>query len=258
MINPLANDGKNLRLSKIIEGFGRQGFQLTDAYWKVLKRFNFVRTADDEQRKRFLNSTPALVPGDAFPHDVNRLLQTCLRGCTQTARIVLQFVVAGQLEMDTYYVESENVFKVHDKWLVKENIMEELGLADHVAEIDIVFHVVQRLFSELMDQLPEKASQQNDPVLSKFLKRQTANICSQRLLEYVRTKSSIMLERSPFEPNALILNWGWISASGVNDSVVVQLHLEASCVHLCRNLLASDCKLVAGLDMLAFSDALTD
>ncbi|KAK7429426.1 hypothetical protein QQZ08_004018 [Neonectria magnoliae] len=234
-------NSKNPRLEKTIQGLGRQGVEVPNTYWAVLEKFNLVRTADQEQRRRFLSAEAATVPRQTFAEDVVRLLRASLQGCTQTSEIAVQFVRAEQLSLHTFYIEAEQLVKFHEKWLNKDASLQELGLPQNLVEGDVLFHVIKRLFSEVLDEVPDDRFDYDENPSNVWHKKRVLSCAEQRLLDYGRIRNRLALTVGMATQRTSRMTLQWDGDPCCDDSLVtVQLHAELTCSHLRDLLLAKD------------------
>ncbi|KAK4238256.1 hypothetical protein C8A03DRAFT_43955 [Achaetomium macrosporum] len=149
-------DKKNPRHDQIIQGLGCRGVELTSAYWAILRQDNLILTAEEEEYRRF-RAVPPLTTGEdgsPFASDVRWLLCACVLACPKTNGIAINFVQAGQLHLQLFYSESEQTFRVHDRWFSRNDATGELGLPDDISSTDVLLHTVKRLFADALEQLP--------------------------------------------------------------------------------------------------------
>ncbi|KPM37803.1 hypothetical protein AK830_g8751 [Neonectria ditissima] len=240
--SPTENSKKNPRLGKTIQGLGRQGVEVPNTYWAVLEKFNLVRTADQEQRRRFLSAEVATVPHQEFAEEAVRLLRASLRGCTQTSAIAVQFVRAEELSLDKFYVEAEQVFKIHEKWLSKDSSIEELGLPQNLAERDVLFRVIKQLLSEILDEVPDDRFGYGENHTNACHKKGVLSCAEQRLLDYsmIRNSFALTAEIETQSTSRMTLQWDGDLSWGDDSLVTVQLHAELTCSHVRDLLLAKD------------------
>ena len=225
--------------------------QLKDSFWAILRKHNFIRTAEEEQQRRFLRAEPVSVPGTHFAMSVHRLLRACIHACPQTDRIAIQFVDAGSLLLQSYHDEAGNVFKIHSRWLTSDGAAEELGLeGDLMIEDDIIFHSVKSLFDNILELVPDDAFDRDGAGGSRasiWYRRREVNQAEQRLLGYLRVQQDIEFYRTSLSYRPEI-GVSWLSSFAPNlrannTQVEVQLHLVRSCSHLRDALISSDGKL---------------
>ncbi|VUC24627.1 unnamed protein product [Clonostachys rosea] len=227
------------RLKKIIQGLGRTGSRLPDAYWTILFDFRLVHTAQKEQEDQFLKSRIAAVPPTKFAESLDKLLRSCIKGTPGVGHVKIEFVQAGQLHLHTYF--GLLAFKIHERWLHREQVVEELGLSSDVPEGDVLFHAVQWLIREFIEQMPEGEFTETDDHGIEWEKRRVTNCAIQRLFEYINVNNSIALEQDLMGPSSkLTLEWNRSSSWAQEAVVNAQLHHKASCHKLRDKLLSKD------------------
>lgn len=230
--------GKNPRLDHIIQGLGCEGVELTKTYWTILRRHKLVRTAEEEECRRFTAaaSVTTAALGSDFAKWVNRLLSACVRACSKTRGIAINFVQAGQLHLQLFYSEAERLLRVHERWLTLHGAIEELGLPDDLVETDVVFHTVKRLFADALDQLPRDLFVEEDKSRTEQWRRMwEVSRTEQRLLDYLRM-GDLRVDTIP-ESLGLRLTW---NVGCRQPGVEIQCHRAAQCSHLMDGLLTSD------------------
>ncbi|CAH0059083.1 unnamed protein product [Clonostachys solani] len=227
------------RLKTIIQGLGRTGSRLPDCYWSILSRFHLIHTAKKEQENQFLKSRIAMVSADKFAESLHRLLRSCIPGIPSVAHINIEFVQAGQLRLHTYLKDA--TFKIHERWLDSEQVVGELGLSSNVQEIDVLFHAVQWLVKELIEQMSEGQFVKTEDHTIEWDKRRVTNCAVQRLFEYMNVNNSVTLQQTPpGNTNKLILGWNRFSSWCQEAVVSVQLHHKASCQEIHARLLSKE------------------
>lgn len=231
-----ANNTKNHELPKIIHGLGREGVQIPNAYWSILEMFKFVRTAAQEEERRFLEAQMAVVPNTAFAQETYRLIRASLRGCTETHDMGVRFVQAGPLALDICLSGTSGPVKIHSKWLTKAESTKEIGVTSTLLESNVLFHTISRLFSEVLREVCAGKSGQAEKEKRERIGAQ------QRLLEYLEMKKHLSLGTSSTANRQLSLKWDDKSSWGDGGGVSVQLHREATCFHLRQYAFASECK----------------
>ncbi|KAM5351268.1 hypothetical protein ACJ41O_003991 [Fusarium nematophilum] len=189
---------ENPELETIIRGLGREPFELQDSYWSILDTHSMVRTAHDEETRRFLASEhSSLNPGDAFHQQLDRAVRACLRACPQTDTLDIHFVKAGQLSLRAVYVEAEGLVKIHDGWLSRQDAAQELGLSDGVLKEDVLFHVSRWLVGCVFSQIPADRFDGDDIQAKSRHKKQELNMASQRLFRLtIRGGSPLLLHKA--------------------------------------------------------------
>ncbi|KAH8688423.1 hypothetical protein BGZ61DRAFT_353878 [Ilyonectria robusta] len=227
---------QNHELPKIIHGLGREGVQIPNAYWSILEMFKFVRTAAQEEERRFLEAQMAVVPNTAFAQETYRLIRASLRGCTETHDMGVRFVQAGPLALDICLSGTSGPVKIHSRWLTKAESTKEIGVTSTLLERNVLFHTISRLFSEVLREVCAGKSGQAEKEKRERIGAQ------QRLLEYLEMKKHLSLGTSSTANRQLSLKWDDKSSWGDGGGVSVQLHREATCSHLRQYAFASECK----------------
>lgn len=229
---------KNPRLGQIIEGMGREPFKLTDKLWNILVQYRLVRTAEEEGQQRYEDAQPLTVPKTIFAISVNRLLRACLRACSQTSTMKVEFVDAGQTHLDLYVSKTEPLVRIHERWLSEFSALSELGLALDTVDTEAAGYTAKRLFSDVLEHLPREAFLRldNPRLPDSHMKRQTHR-AEKRLAEYQRIELRISEKRHEGH-NQLNVKWD-VGARRTFDfpRIEVQLHQVSLCSHLRDNLL---------------------
>ncbi|KAL1905472.1 hypothetical protein Sste5344_008831 [Sporothrix stenoceras] len=227
------------RLHDVISGLGREGVQLPKAYWDILRQHQLVRTADEEERRRFTSAPFADVPETSFATSLCRLLNGCFRACTQMSGIDFVFVQAGQLSLHLYFSDDDDPhFRIHDRWLSLEGAATELCLSPQIqSQSDILFHAVKNLFSDAAAQVPFDApifydvEQQN--IAPEKRRRQEVIHTEQRLLDYTRIQH-LTIEPDQTRPAlhvSLLTDFG-------NNEIEIQCHQLSTCGQLMRSFIS--------------------
>lgn len=218
--------------------------ELTQPYWTILHRFGLIRTAEEEERRRFTAAPPVtaaeLTPD--FAKSVHHRLRACVRACPQTDGTPMEFVQAGQLHLQLFYCEDSDMFLVHNRWLTLPSAREELGLLDDSSVNDVVFHTVKRLFAEALEQLPRHIIDlNNDPGTAERRKKQEVSRTEQRLLNFSRTKLRIDHTSSTCKGPGLTFSWNLDANRARFDTPIeIQLHRSSRCSHLRDSLLTAE------------------
>ncbi|KAH7137350.1 hypothetical protein B0J13DRAFT_77491 [Dactylonectria estremocensis] len=233
-------NSKNPRLDKIIQGLGRHGMELPNSYWAVLERYNLVRTAEQEQQRCFLSVEIAPVPYSSFAEEVSRLVRGCLQATTLTRDMTVQFVRAGRLSLHTFHDAGQQLLKIHEKWLSKEDSIQELGLPKNLEESDVLFHITKHLLSDVLGGVPKRQFNSDKNHSSTWLRKRIQNCAEQRLLYHMRIKNGFSLTPSPHTARLLTLAWDRGLSWGDDCSVTIQLHVESTCFHLRDHATARD------------------
>ncbi|KAM5369264.1 hypothetical protein ACJZ2D_009085 [Fusarium nematophilum] len=230
---------ENPELETIIRGLGREPFELQDSYWSILDTHSMVRTAHDEETRRFLASEhSSLNPGDAFHQQLDRAVRACLRACPQTDTLDIHFVKAGQLSLRAVYVEAEGLVKIHDGWLSRQDAAQELGLSDGVLKEDVLFHVSRWLVGCVFSQIPADRFDGDDIQAKSRHKKQELNMASQRLFRY--SWEARGCQPAPYPNGASSLGFSSWSTFEEREHFEIQLHQASTCSRLRSCLLSQD------------------
>ncbi|KAJ0120105.1 hypothetical protein J7T55_000958 [Diaporthe amygdali] len=173
----------NQRLHYIIEGLGRDGFELHQRYWTLLRSHGLLWTAEEEEQRRFRAAPYVPVPETTFATSVSRLLRACIRACPQTTEMAMSFVQAGQLHLQLSFSEDEQLFRIHERWLRMDTAINELALDDDLEEINIVWYTVKSLFSDALEQLPRQWFVAEDKVKTSEWQRKLEILRAEQRLE---------------------------------------------------------------------------
>jgi len=157
--------------------------------------------------------------------------------------MAFHFVQAGQLHLQLFYSETEELFRVHDRWLSARSAVDELGLLDSLSEADAVFHTVKRLFSDALEQLPADVFHvvdANDARTTDWRRKLEISLSEQRLLSYLRlfgSSVSVILDSA-----GLLVAWGWWpdAQCTLGTVVEIQCHKASRCAHLRSKLLTAE------------------
>ncbi|CAK7215016.1 hypothetical protein SCUCBS95973_002332 [Sporothrix curviconia] len=228
---------KNPRLMHVIQSLGCTGVQLTATYWYILRKYDLVHTAEDEELRRFTAAAEATIPDTAFATSLQRLLHACFRACPQTDGISLQFVEAQQLDLQLSYSEDECLFRINDRWLSAEGARAELDLVGMQSGADILYLAVKSLFADALEQLPlELFTVQDDGEHSQTQRtperwrKLAISLAEQRLLNYLMVEK-MSVEPVPGRP-ALRVTWPVDSHRDDDTEIEIQCHLASRCGHL--------------------------
>ena len=217
---------------------GLQGEELSNAYWAVLNSFHLVRTADEEQKRRFQKAELCSTPPGPFASWCDHLLRACLRGCSYTQDVRAGFVNAGRLSLHTLYADTDDGchLLVHADWLDPDRCRQRLGLSAHVREHDVLFHAVRQLFSDAIDQIPgSHFATERDQSLGSLRKREKTR-AEQRVLEVLRLFRETQVS---VQANQILIE----HIFRPSPPRTIQLHRLSSCEELMQALTASDGKL---------------
>jgi hypothetical protein len=232
---------QNPRLDHVIQGLGCEGAELSKPYWAILRRHNLIRTAEEEEHRRFTAAPPVAAAEleSAFATSVRRLLCACVRACPKTDGIAVNFVQAGQLHLQLFYSEEE---RLHERWLSLPGAIEELGLPEDLVEADVVFHAVKRLFADALEQLPrEEFVEEDDPRTAEWRRKLEVSLAEQRLLNFLGMgdlRVDITIPDS--ERPGLLLKWDVDPRQDRKTMVEIQCHRASRCSHIRDSLLTAE------------------
>ncbi|KXX81537.1 hypothetical protein MMYC01_202498 [Madurella mycetomatis] len=226
---------KNPRLDSVIQGLGCEGVELTNMYWAILRRYKLIRTAEEEERRRFTAAPLVTVSKSTFATSVYRLFRACLRACPTTKDMAINFVQAGQLRLQLFFSEAERLFLVHDRWLSVDGAIMELGLPDGLMEADIIFHTVKRLFADALEQLPSDVFPEDNSKMADGGRELEIKRAEQRLLSHLLLNSSTV--HTILSRPALSLNW---VVTSPQQNFEVQCHKASRCAYLWDSLLTAE------------------
>lgn len=132
---------------------------MTDHLWRVLNKFEPLRTAEKESRLR-LGQAPYVDDASfdrGFAKDVRHHLLECMQACPAMRGITVQFVHGGNLRCDLILSPEEQRVRVHDKWLTEPDAKEGLSLPQgygHSVSLPVL--VVMELFTQILGQIPDE------------------------------------------------------------------------------------------------------
>lgn len=223
-------------MSHIIKGLGREGAELSELHWDLLRDHGLVRTA--EEACEDFDNAPVIEIADLgypFATSVHRVLRACLHACSETARTDVVFVQAGKLPLQIRCSDHRELVQIHAGWLSVRRATEELGLSHDLAEDDVVFHTVKRLFSDTLELFT--AGPDSSTGADNRLKAKASNM-DQNLLAYLRLKD-LAIEAVAGRPE---LHLQWKVDPNQSPSTVVEIHCHqaSSCSYLRGSLLTAD------------------
>ena len=174
---------------------------------------------------------------------MRHLLRACGYACPKTKDMDFHFVQAGQLHLELFYSEIEELFRVHDRWLSARSAVDESGLPDNLPEADVVFHTVKRLFSDALEQLPVDVFHvvdTNNARTPEWRRKMEISLAEQRLLSYSRLVGS-SVRMIPDSAGLLVTCGWWPDTRCGSDTVVeIQCHKASRCAHLRSKLLTAE------------------
>ena len=194
--------------------------------WRILSKYGFIRTAEEEEKRRFLAAEVVVVPQTDFGKSVHRLLRACMNTCPPVQNMDFEFVNAGDLQLYSYYHEPQSLLKLHDRWLEIDSAVVDLGLPTNLEAPDVVFHAVKRLFCEALNRLKSNAFNDSSRSLSWHRQRE-GMLADQRILRYMRINWAVDFHRSMADSSTLVVHWG-----ACDEPVNLQLHDHSRCSSL--------------------------
>ncbi|KAK0739910.1 hypothetical protein B0T21DRAFT_284093, partial [Apiosordaria backusii] len=181
---------QNTRFKHVVEGLGCTPIKLSRDYWDILKYYDLLRTAEQEEQLRFSRAPVSQRERNTtFSQSIFRLLRASFRACSQTSNYRIEFVQAGQLSLHICVYQQQHTIKVHEQWLEKPFAAKELGLeVDELAETDLLFYAVGTLFRDAVEQLPDGRFKRwsREGRTPSWYRRQEVRRTEQRLLNYAR------------------------------------------------------------------------
>ncbi|KAK6864253.1 hypothetical protein PG995_000781 [Apiospora arundinis] len=235
---------ENTDLLKTIRGFGRVPKRLEESYWGLLH----FRTAEEEQRSRFLKQEEEAIPDTPFAKDVHWYLSACLGSCgpTESARFIC--VEGAGLDPTTMWEKVGGLARIHRSWFLQDQAATELGLSTDTDPRILVSNTVKKLFRSLTLQIEEeKFGPSSASVESRscaWHKETTLNRVEQRLLDCIQLKKHLTIKLTgPSHDPSLLVTWGSDAAWKLDkDFIRVEVHRASECAHLKYMLLAGEHK----------------
>ncbi|KAK5994360.1 hypothetical protein PT974_04834 [Cladobotryum mycophilum] len=224
---------ENPRLKHAIQSLDREGCELPNPYWNILANHGLVITVKKEQERRFFHAEVVAVPDNSFAQGMFRLLQACLNICQQKYTFAIQFVQAGQLPIHVCYIGRGRVLRIHAGWLGREQSAEGISLSSDFSEAEVLVLTTQRLFAEVLDEIPSYLFRPSDKHSDIWHKRRVESLVEQRLLRYIQMQPRFSLEAST--TGSAVVCWDQKSSS-----CLIQIHREATCSGLRQKISAKD------------------
>ncbi len=166
-----------------------------------------------------------------------------MQACPQTCKLSVVFVRAGQLHLLSYYAKAESLLKIHERWLDSNSATEELGLSSDLDGSDIMFHVVKRLFRDVVHQISvDEFLSDNDDRTGAWHQQRELSVSEQRLLCYMRLMKimdTLHFSTTGAQPE-LDVRWPSRDPSIADLELDLQFHHASQCAHLKHKLLARD------------------
>jgi len=228
--------GENDSLARTIRGLGREGVQITHTLWRILRNHGFVRTADEEEQRRFLAAEVVPVPETDFGKCVHRLLRACMNTCPQLQHMTFEFVNAGTLQLYSYYHEPEALLKLHDRWLDVESAVNDLGLPEGQESRNVAFYAAKELFAEALERVPDGGFKKDERP-ARWHQRREKILAEERVSQYMRMTSALEFRPPSFDISQLLVSW-----RDCDVRVNLQLHELPRCALLRQRLTTGEGK----------------
>ena len=212
-------------MDRILQGLGREGYELSQPYWNLLRNYGLVRTAEEEEREQFQRTRAIEKPTEEFAIHVSSLLKAALRSCMVTRDVEICFVRAGTLQLQTIYAHNERLFMIHERFTDLDTAMYGLGLPNNFKFMDAVYHTSKKLFADAIEQLPEALfAKENSSCPTDWHRQLELRLVEQRLINFLRLNDIEVLAGHNFIRNS------WAHSSLPSDMVVeVQCHDASRC-----------------------------
>ncbi|KAI1857623.1 uncharacterized protein JN550_013135 [Neoarthrinium moseri] len=184
-----SEESQNRRLLKMIQGLGREGFLLENTYWRLLSDNGLVRTAAEEQQRRFLQ--------------------------------------AGGIDPVAMYLINENKVRVHVGWLTAESAANELGFPVDFPTTDLIWNTAKCLIRDIIEQVPDInfGPDARFPYTAgrsqKQVKNIEKNLVEQRIMDHTCLKKHLRLSICEAQ---LVVSWVCDAAWNHAEDICVQVH----------------------------------
>ncbi|KAI1861587.1 hypothetical protein JX265_009554 [Neoarthrinium moseri] len=189
-----SEESQNRRLLKMIQGLGREGFHLENTYWRLLSDNGLVRTAAEEQQRRFLQVV-----------------------CAST----------GGIDPVAMYLINENKVRVHVGWLTAESAANELGFPVDFPTTDLIWNTAKCLIRDIIEQVPDIkfGPDARFPYTAgrsqKQVKNIEKNLLEQRIMDHTCLKKHLRLSICEAQ---LVVSWVCDAAWNHAEDICVQVH----------------------------------
>ncbi|KAI0145913.1 hypothetical protein F4776DRAFT_660789 [Hypoxylon sp. NC0597] len=236
---------QNLRFNHIVQGLGLEPLELKDCYWSIMKQAGF-RTAEEEEKKRFGTTESLLVPPALFSREILRLIRAAFETCAQTAGTAVVFVKAGDLGLDSLYLHSSGVFKIHEKWSTLQGAKKELGISGQSWMSLVLLSTAKHLLIDAFSQVPMHLFR-GDGQSPHWYQKRAISESDRRILELIQIKRETQFKVKDGNKSTIVeLKWSSSTAWSRQCQVTVQFHRESTCSHL-KELLVAGKVAVAGM-----------
>lgn len=152
--------------------------------------------------------------------------------------MTIEFVQAGQLHIQLFFSNDEQLFRIHERWLDLNGAFKELGFPQDLAgPDDVAFHVVKSLFSDALHQLPgEVFREEDDTRTAAWRRRAEIHRAEQRLLNYFRIEVAYHRTSSSSVNPGIEVHWSL--SAGLE--IQIQCHRASRCSSLSNTLLVAE------------------
>lgn len=223
---------------------GREPFNLTVELWKVLAQYRLVRTVQEEENRRYNTAEAVSIPKTRTATLVDHLLRACLRACSSTETLNLEFVDVGEIEPDLYIfgakLNGNPLVRIDKRWLSMDYVRERMR--DDWGDV-VIYCAVDRLFGYILHSLPPEVLAQNPEIANEDTILQEKDIAFGRMTDYYGMKLRIVQTMKKEKPGLgvewRIFNQVFSAASNGAPSCEgmfeIQCHRASRCFHLRNN-----------------------
>lgn len=139
----------------------KRPLRLSEPLWNLLRKFDLIRSPDDQRIHLFKKSPDSSSAHTVFSHGVHRALMASLALDPRTKNIQVSYVQSADLGIDFLFVEEESLLKIHEKWLDFQKIHETAScqisrLTSKSASTPQVFvcdHIVSDLYGQVLTEI---------------------------------------------------------------------------------------------------------
>ena len=158
-----------------------------------------------------------------------------MRACGLAKDTTFRFVQAGELDLHSLYVEDEKLFLIHERLMSKQGIADALGLPHNLRTMDYLFHAVNKMFTDLLEQLPaDNFLMGDDAEPVEWQRKVHIRLAEQRFFEYSRLESiRILAQRSNSTISAEWLPGLWAQGTAIE----IQCHSWSCAMNLQQSIL---------------------
>lgn len=153
----LAND----QAAIIRTDFSKIPYLLSKELWNLVRKFDLVRTPEEERGHRFRNSATVLADHNSFQISIVQALKASLLLDDSMNSLAVQFVEGGGTQLELMLDTDANVVKIHKKWLCFDQVHRETpcDISDLVKEGKVdkqtcfCEHIVEDLFEHVLEEI---------------------------------------------------------------------------------------------------------